>query len=94
MRPDLHLPLDVTVVMPAYNRADLIGRALDSIRAQRRWPREVIVVDDASSDDTADEVERWSARTGFPVRVERLARNVGNAAARNHALRLAQSTYV
>jgi glycosyltransferase involved in cell wall biosynthesis len=94
MRPDPDLPLDVTVVMPAYNRADLIGRALDSIRAQRRWPREVIVVDDASSDDTAAEVERWSERTGFAVRLERLARNVGNAAARNHGMRHAQGTYI
>jgi glycosyltransferase involved in cell wall biosynthesis len=94
MRQDYDLPLDVTVVMPAYNRAALIGRALDSIRAQRRWPREVIVVDDASSDDTVAEVERWSARTGFPVRVERLARNGGAAAARNHGMRLAAGTYI
>jgi glycosyltransferase involved in cell wall biosynthesis len=94
MRPDYELPLDVTVVMPAYNRAALIGRALDSIRAQRRWPREVIVVDDASSDDTAAEVERWAERTGFPVRLERLARNGGAAAARNHGMRIAVSTYI
>ncbi|MGZ5202115.1 MAG: glycosyltransferase family 2 protein [Telluria sp.] len=94
MRTERELPLDVTVVMPAYNRVALIGRALDSIRAQRRWPREVIVVDDASSDGTAAEVERWSALTGFPVRVERLPRNGGAAAARNHGMRIAVSTYI
>jgi glycosyltransferase involved in cell wall biosynthesis len=94
MRTDRELPLDVTVVMPAYNRAALIGRALDSIRAQRRWPREVIVVDDASSDGTVAEVERWSERTGFPIRLERLTRNGGAAAARNHGMRAAVSTYI
>ncbi|HXD58792.1 MAG TPA: glycosyltransferase, partial [Thermoleophilaceae bacterium] len=42
-------PLPVTVVIPAYNREEMVKRALRSVQAQRRRPAEVIVVDDASS---------------------------------------------
>lgn len=43
----------ISVVMPAYNAAATLARALDSIAAQTRPPAEVIVVDDSSSDATA-----------------------------------------
>ncbi len=43
----------VVVVIPAKDRAGVIGRALQSVRAQTVPPDEVIVVDDGSSDDTA-----------------------------------------
>lgn len=86
--------LDVTVVMPSFNRSSLITRALDSVRNQTAWPHEILVVDDASTDDTVAQVEAWRARTGFPVRVERLAKNGGVAAARNRAMELATTRYI
>src|SRR5512132_812238 len=59
--PDGTLP--VSVVIPAFNRQELISRSLASVFAQRpALPAEVIVVDDASSDDTAAEAERMGAR--------------------------------
>lgn len=85
---------DVTVVMACYNRSALILRALESLRVQRVWPRQVIVVDDASADDSAEKVRGWAATTGFPVVVETLARNGGAAAARNRGIELASTTYV
>jgi glycosyltransferase involved in cell wall biosynthesis len=85
--------LDVSVVMPAYNRSALITRSLDSILHPRR-PREIIVVDDASADDTAEQARLWGERRGFPVTVERLAKNGGAAAARNRGMALAGSRYV
>lgn len=85
--------LDVSVVMPAYNRSALITRSLDSI-LQRRPPREIIVVDDASADDTAEQARLWGERRGFPVTVARLDKNSGAAAARNRGIELATSRYV
>ena len=71
-------PLPVSVLIPAHNRAGLIGRALESVAAQApARPAETIVVDDGSDDDTAAVAERLGAR------VVRHERNRGTAAARN-----------
>lgn len=53
--------LDISVVIPAYNRARFIPRALASVAAQTKQPREVIVVDDGSSDDTVAVARAWGA---------------------------------
>jgi glycosyltransferase involved in cell wall biosynthesis len=70
----------VSVVIPAYNRAQALRRALGSVLAQRLGPAEIIVVDDASSDRTADVAEEMGAH------VVRHARNLGEGAARNTAI--------
>jgi glycosyltransferase involved in cell wall biosynthesis len=51
-----------TVLIVTYNRADLIERSLDSIARQTLPPAEIIVVDDASTDNTAEVVARWAGR--------------------------------
>ena len=48
--------LDFSVVVPVYNRSELVRRALDSVLSQTLPPREVIVVDDGSTDDTAEKL--------------------------------------
>jgi glycosyltransferase involved in cell wall biosynthesis len=75
--------ITVSVVIPCYNRAGTIAEAIQSVRAQSRAPLELIVVDDASSDDSAQIAERAGAR------VIRIATNAGNAAARNVGARVA-----
>lgn len=80
-------PLDVSVVIPAYNRAGLILPTLDSIAAQTYPPREVIVVDDGSTDDTADVAERWGATV-----IRRP--NGGIGAARNTGVDAAQGAWI
>lgn len=67
----------VTVVIPAYNREVMLGRALASVLAQRARPAEIVVVDDASTDRTAAVAEEMGAR------VVRHERNAGEGAARN-----------
>lgn len=87
-------PLDVTVVIPSYNRSGLITRALESVRNQHNLPARIIVVDDASSDGTPDIVRRWAKETGLPVTVEVLEENGGPAKARNRGIALADTEYI
>ncbi|MDE6680745.1 MAG: glycosyltransferase family 2 protein [Muribaculaceae bacterium] len=54
----------LTVVVPVYNRADLLVRCLDSIRSQSLRPLRLIVVDNASTDDTLQVAEKWTQRYG------------------------------
>ena len=56
----------VAVVVVTHNRADLLDRLLDGLAAQNRAPDAVIVVDNASTDHTADVL---AARTGLPLQV-------------------------
>lgn len=81
-------PLPVTVVIPAYERAALLRRALGSVRAQTRTAAETIVVDDGSSDDSATVAEQLGAR------VIRHENNLGVSAARNTALEAATHEWV
>jgi len=75
--------ISISVVIPAFNRAATIGEALSSVRAQTRQPLETIVVDDASTDGTAEVAAREGAR------VITLPANRGAAAARNEGMRAA-----
>jgi hypothetical protein len=81
--------LPVTVVIPAYNRAHMLPRALHSIDVQEPVkPAEVIVVDDGSKDDTAETAEQLGAR------VIRHPRNMGLAGARNTGVEAATQPWV
>jgi glycosyltransferase involved in cell wall biosynthesis len=73
--------LTVSVIMPAYNRADLIEEAIDSCLNQTQVPDEIVVVDDGSTDNTAEVLAKY----GRPVVVVRQS-NQGVAAARNTAI--------
>jgi GT2 family glycosyltransferase len=82
-----------SIIVPVYNGRAIIERCLDAIATQSlpQGEVEVIVVDDGSTDDTADRVEAWAQR--HPNTHLTLARqkNAGPAAARNHGARLAHA---
>ncbi|MEL7077638.1 MAG: glycosyltransferase [Cyanobacteria bacterium J06648_1] len=81
----------VSVVIPTYNRADLLRRAIASIVAQsyRHW--EVIIVDDASQEDIAQVVEQINDSR---LRYIRHASNLGGSEARNTGISHAQGEFV
>jgi glycosyltransferase involved in cell wall biosynthesis len=80
----------VSVVIPTYQRSDLVGRAIASVLAQQGPSFEVVVVDDGSTDSTPDVL---SAIADPRVRVVRQA-NAGRGAARNAGLRVARGELV
>jgi glycosyltransferase involved in cell wall biosynthesis len=82
----------VSVVVPTYRRPELLSRCLAALTAQDFDPAayEVIVADDAPSDETRRLVEAWSERVGPVVRYVSLTHAHGPAAARNAGWRAAR----
>lgn len=83
----------VTVVVPVHNAGATLGTALRSLLAQTWRDLDIVVVDDASTDATADLAEDWAARDGR-IRVLRHASNRGAYASRNSGLAAAVGTVV
>lgn len=82
---------DVTVgvIIPTYNRASLVIKALDSILGQTRAPDEVIVVNDGSTDATEKALERYADQIRYVHQA-----NSGKSAALNRALSMLDTDYV
>lgn len=78
-----------SVVIPTYNRADLLRRTLESVFAQECRDFEVIVMDDGSTDHTESIVKLW----GDKIRLLR-TQNAGAGAARNAGIKEARGEYI
>jgi glycosyltransferase involved in cell wall biosynthesis len=78
-----------SVIIPAYNAAGTLARALDSVLAQT-WPAfEIIVVDDGSTDATA------AVAAGYGEKIRYLHQdNAGVSAARNHGASIASGNWL
>ncbi|MEE4317488.1 MAG: glycosyltransferase family 2 protein [Erythrobacter sp.] len=81
----------VSIVVPTYNRAATLERALGSISAQTYGDHETIVIDDGSTDDTPALLQRLNAQPA--LRCVRVAHG-GAAAARNQGIALARGRFV
>ena len=73
----------VSVVIPTYNARSTIERALQSVANQSLNATEVIVIDDASTDDTITIVSEFSATSKIAIRILRSDQNAGPGSARN-----------
>jgi GT2 family glycosyltransferase len=80
----------VTVTLVTYNSGRFIKRCLESVLAQKYPLKEVIVVDNASTDGTADILEQFEDRCHIVYNDE----NIGFAAAQNQAIRLGSGEWV
>lgn len=88
---DIDRDTRVSVVIPTYNRASVVGAAIESALGQTHSALEVIVVDDASTDDTPEVVRRIADPR---LRYLRLAANEKSAAARNAGIDAARGGFV
>ena len=75
--------LAVSVLTPTFNRAHVLHRAYDSLKAQSRRDFEWVVVDDGSMDSTPDLLARWQREADFPITWFRYSNNRGRNAAVN-----------
>lgn len=83
----------VSVIMPAHNLEDVITPSVASVLAQTVTDIELLVIDDASTDETADVVTALAEKDAR-VRLIRSERNLGGAGARNLGLRSARASRV
>jgi glycosyltransferase involved in cell wall biosynthesis len=80
---------EISVYIPAYNVARFLPRSIESVLGQSLAPAEVLVVDDGSTDNSAEIAGRYGA-----VTLVRHERNCGLAAARNTAFQSARFEFV
>ena len=81
--------MQISLVIPTYNRCSTLKRALNSVLQQTMRPDEIIVVDDGSTDETANMLNRE-----FPELTYIAQTNKGVSAARNRGIRQAQGNWI
>lgn len=79
----------ITIIIPSYNRADYIAETIESVLAQTYRNIEVIIIDDGSTDNTREIVERYVPQVQYVYQ-----QNSERGASRNHGLRLAKGEYI
>ncbi len=88
--------LPISVIIPTYNREEMVGRAIESVLRQSAPCQEIIVVDDGSTDGTAQMIEALTAERAGRKPHLRLIRqeNRGTAAAKNRGILAAKADYL
>ena len=81
----------VSIILPTYNRANQIGKAIESVLAQTYEDFELIVVDDGSTDETEKVVTSYK---DCRIRYHRMPENGGQSRARNCGMKLARYDYL
>jgi glycosyltransferase involved in cell wall biosynthesis len=87
-----HLPTNLptfSVIIPNYNNGATLARAIESVLAQTHAAHEIIVIDDGSTDDTADVARRYDGRIVYVYQA-----NAGVSAARNRGMELATGEWL
>ncbi|KAF2780141.1 glycosyltransferase [Streptomyces sp. OM5714] len=94
MSPRVDAAPSITVIVPAYNAAATLGRALDSLVVQTCQDLEVLVVDDASQDSSRMVAESYADRIPGLKLISRQTNSGGVGAPRNDGIRAARGAYV
>jgi len=82
----------ISVIIPTFNRATLLPRAIDSVFAQKDTDLELIIIDDASTDNSFGMLEKHPCASRFTLHV--LSNNKSPAAARNFGIRKARGEWI
>ena len=82
----------VTIITPSYNSKKFVSETIDSVLKQTYKNFEMIIVDDCSSDNSAEYIQSILPDSRF--KIVKLSKNVGAAEARNVALRLATGKFI
>lgn len=90
---NLYIPKLVSTIVPVFNRANLIGKTLDSILNQTYPQIEVIAVNDGSTDDSLAILESYAQRHPTRIRIIN-QQNTGQARARNNGIRQARGEFI
>lgn len=81
---------NISVIIPTFNRIGLLSEAINSVNSQLCQPLEIIVVDDASTDGTAD----WVLSQHPKINLITITKNNGAAAARNIGIKAAKGDLI
>lgn len=85
----------ISIIIPTFNRAHLIGETLDSILAQTYTNWECIIVDDGSSDDTAKIINKYIQKDGrFQYHHRPKERKKGANSCRNYGFELSKGEFI
>jgi len=92
MAPRAAAKPEITIIMPAYNVADYIDQCMESIVTQTFGDFEALLIDDGSTDGTAEKCDSWAARD---IRIHAIHKpNSGVSPSRNLGIELARGTYL
>jgi len=84
----------ISVIIPTYNRVDLLARAMGSVKIQTHTNWEMIIVDDGSIDHTSQMVQSWQLNDQR-IKYYKLSKNTGSPVApRNKGVALAEGGYI
>jgi len=84
--------MKLSIVVPVYNRADLVGQCLESLKGQSESAIEIIIVDDGSTDGVAQLCQKYveeDSRFSYFYK-----KNEGAASARNYGIRRARGDFI
>lgn len=80
---------EISVIIPTYNRCDLLDKTIGSVLAQTFTDYELLVIDDGSTDNTATLMQGYCAR--YPERIKYAYQpNAGESVARQHGVDISQ----
>lgn len=83
--------MNISVIIPTYNRENFIKKCLESVLEQTYQPMEIIIVDDGSTDRTLDKVREINSSI---IKIVALEKNCGAQAARNRGIKEAKGDWI